>query len=184
MKNMYVIYAEDNGYYYYNDADESLFCSQCGSYIGNEDYFPKKLPIKKLKKDFSYTYDGRLLLSESAVDFLKKLNIENITFKLVNKKPKIYVPILSKTIEFDPNKSKTRLENYCEQCGNYESIVKYAPNSLYDNETKVRCGCGVFKTNISFGSGREKSPLFIVGEKLAKLLKKEFKEIDLHKVHR
>jgi hypothetical protein len=180
---MYAIYAEDNGYYYFQSAPESLFCSKCDSYIGDNDFFPEKLAIRKLKKNFSYTYDGRLLLSELAVDFFKEFNIENITFKLVNKKPKVYVPIVNSVIKFDVNKSKTRFENLCGLCGNYESIVKYAPNSLFQNEIKLKCHYGIFKTNLSFGSGREKSPLIIAGEKLAKLLKKEFKEIDLHKIH-
>lgn len=180
--NMYAIYAKDNGHYFYEDAPESLFCSKCDSFIG-DDYFPEKLAVRKLKKDFSYTYDGRMLLSELAVNFFKELKIENITFQLVNKTPKVYIPILSEVIKFDIEKSKTRFENLCDLCGNYESIVRYAPNSLFQYEKKLKCHYGIFKTNISFGSGKGKSPVIIAGSKLAGLLKNKFKEIDLHKVH-
>jgi len=40
----------------------------------------------------------------------------------------------------------------------------------------------LYFTDIQFGSGKEKSPLIIVGEKLGKMLKKTFKEIDLEEV--
>ena len=41
---------------------------------------------------------------------------------------------------------------------------------------------GVYFTDIQFGSGKEKSPLIIVGEKLGIELKNAFKDIDLEEV--
>lgn len=179
--NMYLISATDNDYSYYEDAPESLFCPNCNSYLGEDGFFPKTLKISKLKKDFSFTNDNHLLLSEKAVEFFKKYKIKNITFKLVNSKPKLFVPIIENVIQFNVKKRKTRFEKLCKLCGNYESIVGLTP--IFLHRPIINNELCIFKTDISFGSGREKSPVIIAGEKLAKLLKKEFKEIDLHKAN-
>lgn len=170
------IFAADCDAYFFKGAPEQHFCSGCGSCIGKDKYYPEKLDIRKLK-NFATTYDNRLLLSNVAREFLIEKSRTQLTFKLVNKKPDIYVMETSEIVAFDVEKRGTRFVDYCDICGNYESVVGATPIML--KGTSQIESCSVVKTDISFGSSKEKAPIYIVGEELAKELKNTFKEIDL-----
>ncbi len=176
----YAIFSADADIDYYNDAPEELFCSSCGSYISSKSYFPSELMVKSLKKDFSYSYDGQLILSRKAKVFLEENSSTELRFHKVNSTPEAFViEALGKAI-FDSEKRKTRFISKCDMCGKFESIVGSTPPFL-KNSCEIE-QMGVYFTDIQFGSGKEKSPLIIVGEKLGKMLKKAFKEIDLEEV--
>lgn len=176
----YAIFAPDADIYYYNKASEDLFCSSCGSYISSESYFPNKLRLKSLKQDFSFTYDGRLILSSRAKVFLEENASTELRFYQVNSTPEVFVIEVPDKAIFDAEKRKTRFIGKCGKCGKFESIVGSTPPFLKNTSDIDRMG--IYFTDIQFGSGKEKAPLIIVGENLGKMLKKEFKEIDLEKV--
>lgn len=178
--NSYNLSAPDCDAFYFDGAEEEMFCSLCDSYIASEKYYPKKLQIGKPKYDFSFPYEGPLLLSEKAKLFLEQIPGINIQFKQVNPKPKRYVPVIKNEIVFNSLKGEVRFENKCNECGNYESIVGSIPPYLTDEE-KIS-PLNMYVTDLHFGSGREKFPSYIVGDELGHMLKKEFKEILLDKV--
>ena len=175
----FALFAADADIYYYNDASKDLFCSLCGTYIGSSLYCPD-LKIKKLKNDFSHSYDGQLILSETARNFLEDNATTELKFHEVNTFPAVFVVEVTNRVLFDSEKRKTRFINRCEQCGGFESVVGASPPFLKKGSDIEPMG--IYLTDILFGSGKEKSPLFIVGEKLGRRLKHRFKEIDLEEV--
>lgn len=176
----YALFAADCDIYYYDEANPDLFCTACGSFTGKERYYPSQLKISKLKGDICYSYDGQLLLSKKAKEFLEKASTSDISFQLVNTSPEVFVLSVESAVTFDVEKRKTRFEGMCESCGNYETIVGSTPPFLKVGE--IVNPTEIYITDIQFGSGKEKSPLYIVGSELAKKLKKEFKEVDLEEV--
>lgn len=176
----YAIFAADSEINYYDDAPEELFCSSCGSFIGSKSYWPSDLKITGLKKDFSYSYDGQLIISSKGKTFLEENSTTELRFQKVNSIPEAFVVEASIEVMFDTDRRKTRFIDHCTECGNFESIVGSTPPFL---KTSINIEqMGVYSTDIKFGSGKEKSPLMIVGGKMGRKLKKEFKEIDLEEV--
>ncbi|TQF67878.1 hypothetical protein [Pseudoalteromonas luteoviolacea] len=176
----YAIFAADADINYYEGAPEVFFCSSCGSYTNSRQYFPNDLKVKSLKNDFSYSYDGQLIISTKAKVFLEENSSTKLEFHRVNSNPEAFVIEAPDKAVFDSEKRKTRLSGECSKCGKFESIVGSTPPFLKNvNEIEQM---GMYFTDIKFGSGKEKSPLIIVGEALGKLLKKTFKEIDLEEV--
>ena len=176
----YAIFAADADINYYSDAPEELFCSSCGSYIGSKPYLPNDLMESGLKKDFCYSYDGQLIISTKAKIFLEVNSSTELEFHKINSDPEAFVIEAHGKAIFDTEKRKTRFVSKCGKCGNFESIVGSTPPFL-KNASNIE-QMGLYFTDIQFGSGKEKSPLIIVGEKLGKMLKKTFKEIDLEEV--
>ncbi|MBK9585483.1 MAG: hypothetical protein KA176_11625 [Alphaproteobacteria bacterium] len=176
----FTLHAPDGGCHYFENADPSLFCPKCESYIGKEPYYPKSMDVRKPKYDFFACYDGRRLISEKAKIFLEKLKVEGLEFKRVNESPQFFLPVCYNIVEFDVEKRKTRFEKLCSQCGNYQYIVGATPAFL--KNIKAVQADSWYRTDIEFGSGKAKKSLTIVGEKLKKTLEKEFKEIDFEAV--
>jgi len=103
-----------------------------------------------------------------------------LEFIKFNQDPKIYCLLVNRYVGFDTEIQKPCYENFCQFCGNYESIT--GPDPIYlvnDNIKKM----GFYRSDIEFGSGRSKAPLYIVGEDLYLALKKEFKELDFSEVN-
>ena len=176
------IFAADCNAHFYEDAPADLFCSGCGSYVAEQQYIPKHLNIKKLKKNIASTYDNRLLLSKLARDFFVNHASSKLTFHLVNSNPEFYIMDTDEVVAFNIVKRGTRFVDYCEICGEYESVVGATP--IFIGETEQIEPYSVAKTDVSFGSSKEKAPIYIVGVELAVKLKKRFKEIDLLTVER
>jgi hypothetical protein len=176
----FAIFAPDNGAYYYEYAQDELFCPSCKSYIEDASYHPKELAIKKLKTDFSFTYDGQLLLNNKAVEVLREAAATELIFFTVNQKPEIFILESTRTIVFDSNKRMTRFVDPCSQCGNFASIVGSTPVFLSGADDLGLLHLAT--TDLKFGSGKETSPLYIVGEDLGRKLKLVFREIELEEV--
>ena len=61
--------------------------------------------------------------------------------------------------------------DYCSVCGQYESVVGATP--VYVRNVRGPISGGVYRTDLEFGSGREKEPLVIMGLATYPLLMKE-----------
>ncbi len=176
----FAIYCSDYDIFYYEHAPDASFCKNCDTYIGKSAYIPKSLGISRFPKDFCFSYDGQLLLSKNAKEFLLESADTKVDFLKVNDMPDVFVPIISEVVEFDYKRRGTRFLDYCDFCNNYESIVGAAPPFLKSPENVL--AKGIYISDLKFGSGREKGPIYIVGVQLGKLLKKSFREIDLEVV--
>ncbi len=176
----YILYGQDNNLSFFANAPKNILCLHCGSCLDTS-YYPKYLPLKKEVKDVSFTYDGRLIVSEKFKTFCDEYNVKGIEFFLVNEKPKFYFVSSNRFLNFDVEKRETRFENLCPYCSNYESVIGATPAFLKDIDVSIKEG--FYRTDIEFGSGSEKSPLFIIGLRTKKLIMKQhFKGIEFEAI--
>ena len=171
--------APDSDSYFFQDAPDALFCPECGSYL-EEAYLPSDLTVRPGFCDFGFTYDGRLLVSDRAREFLLHHASTGLSFREVNHADQLFVLEAAATTKFDSNARRTRFVNKCSECGHYESVVGATPAFLALPDSIE--DYGLYRTDIEFGSGKEKSPLFVVGTELKRLLEREFKELDFRAV--
>lgn len=180
MSAVYSISAPDCDVHYFASAPDSLFCSECDSYVGDEDFVPQ-LDLRGCKLDFCFTYDGRFLVSERAKKHLSEHCTTSLTFTAVDTSARYYALRVGPTVLFDSDRRKTRFERKCPRCGNFESIVGATPAFILD-EDKVET-TGAYKSDICFGSGREKSPVIVIGATLQRELEAVFPELDFREVN-
>ena len=198
MKKVYNITAYDCDCFYFDDElSDDFFCKKCSQYIGKEPYYPKKLSIKpsKIKFGFCAPYDSDQLISQEVKEFFEEWGVENVRFIQINTKPPVYAVEIGNILEVDIEKSKyeaegtLRFEEYCDQCHRYAAI---AGTDIFFKDLDQLDPRQIYRTDIEFGGTSlkypdsnqrmQKSPLWIVGEDLAKELKKRFKRLDVEKI--
>jgi hypothetical protein len=162
----YCLFAQDNNASFFDGAPKSVFCPKCDSVI-KPDYRPTRLDIaEKGSTDLSFTTDGRPIVSEHF-----KVTCENngyeIDFFLLDGEKHVYLPSPRRTVRFDATRRKTRFVDKCPLCGRYESVVGATPAFL-DEPDGV--GRGIYRTDLEFGSGREKFPMIVVGSVAMQIL--------------
>lgn len=166
----YALTAADADGYYFENAPESTFCSSCSSCIRN-DYYPTYLDIKNSKLDGSYTYDGQLLISKKVVDWCTKNEITGCDFIRVDTEKHLYTLKPGNTLSFDVIRREVIFDAFCGVCQQYEQIAGANPVFLKNINDEIINGFN--RTDVEFGSGREKSPLIILGIDTYKKFKKE-----------
>lgn len=176
----YSLSAPDCDVYYFSSAPAFLFCPECDSYVGKEDYVPQ-LDLGRCKFDFCFTYEGRLLVSERAKKFLSEHCTTSVVFAPVDRSARYYRFGVEATLLFDKDRRKTRFDRKCPRCGNFQSVVGATPAFIYDS-CKVEA-TGAYRSDLCFGSGREKSPIIVVGATLKHQLQDSFPEIDFGEVN-
>jgi hypothetical protein len=180
MSSAYSVSAPDCDVHYFANAPANLFCPDCDSYIGEEEFVPQ-IDLRRCKLDFCFTYDGRLLVSDRARTYLSGRCTTPLKFAVVDKTSGYYALRLESTVPFDKDRRKTRFEGKCPRCGNFESIVGATPAFIFDSD-KIEA-TGAYRSDLCFGSGREKSPLIVVGAALQRELEDIFPEIDFREVN-
>jgi len=166
----FTITGQDNDSYLKEDLYGKNI-SECIDYIANrEKYITEDFRISKTKYDYSYTYDGALIISQRFKDFCEKLEFTDIEFHKLQAQPNFYLFKVNSVIEFDSERRKTRFLEYNEKCGEYNEVVGAVPVCLKDNQ-KIKKG--FYRTDIEFGRGYAKSPLIIVDKDIYKKIQKE-----------
>ena len=77
----------------------------------------------------------------------------------------------ARVLEYDAQRRGTRFMEYCSVCGQHESVV--GANPVFLRNVRGPIGDGFYRTDLEFGSGREKHPLVIMGLATYPLLLKE-----------
>jgi hypothetical protein len=161
---------------YYNDPDLKI-CSNCG-YVTNYDYVNPNFRVKIRQYDFSYTYDGRCIISLKFKEFCKRNKYKNIEFiKLPSDVDFFYFKVYN-VLEVNEYKQSITREKYCEFCKQYESVVITTPskslplNIFYINHQSL-IDDNFYSANIQFGGGNNKSQVIIIGFETAEKLKRE-----------
>lgn len=146
-------------------------CSKCG-YRSDYRYTNKDFRLKQKTLDFSTTYDGITIVSLKFKEFCIRNKYNNLTFIDLPRTPDFYhFYINDNIIKYDAN----RKENLCEVCGQYESVI--GPIVKADNITEPLSG-GFYQSDLWFGSGNEKSPIFIISPDIKqRLVVDRFKNI-------
>jgi hypothetical protein len=155
-----ILYGHDNGRYFLESAPEGVLCPQCGTcldYTYSPDILWGDEPLKKY--DVSYTYDSRMVVSERFIDINNLHGNPDVFIKSLNTSPILYYIIPNRIIQFDFEKRKTAFERSCGKCGGFESVTGATPAYLKGGGLPSR---GFFRTDLAFGSGRNKFPLIIV----------------------
>ncbi len=158
----YGMWGQDNGAYYFREAPDEVFCPDCGSVI-DRDYTPRTLGRVKPIYDVSSTYDNHRIVSLKFKEFCERVRIKNLDFVKVTESPLLYDLRPRLVLQFDATRRKTRVENYCRTCDQYEAVAGATPVFLTGITSPIEEG--IYRTDIEFGSGREKNPLKIIGVK-------------------
>lgn len=157
----YSLCGHDNDSYFFEEAPDNLFCRNCGSCL-DETYIPENMKIKR-KYDIGSSYDGREIVSTKFKSFCEENYPGEADFFPVTLKGDFFYMKVRRTLIFDVEKYGTRFEKLCALCGNYESIVGATPGILKNQYEPIERG--FYRTDVIFGSGRGKSPFFIIGLK-------------------
>lgn len=179
----YVMKAKDcnDGLFFDGSEPTGVLCPNCGTCLDYR-YAPSAIDIHPSKKyDVSYTQDLRDLFSTRFVTFCRDVLHCDEGFKLVKgTNMDLFYMFPSRVLEFDVERRKTRFEKSCNVCGGYESIVGARPAFL---RTKEPIGPGFYRSDIAFGSGKSKFPLFFVGAEWKELLaSQKFRGIEFDEI--
>lgn len=142
----------------------SVFCPECGSVVA--DYFPARLPegTKRLK-DIGYTLDGKLLCRTRFKEFCQATSIEAAFQTLPGGTDSIYMVLPTKTIQFDPTALPTRFIHKCSTCGQFKEVIGSIPPAFTGNS--VTNMSGIARSDLEFGSSRDKAPILIADKETA-----------------
>jgi len=160
----YVMKAKNsnNGIFINPSVGEDVLCPNCTSCL-NCEYSPASIEFFRSKRyDISHTSDLRYLFSARFVQFCYEVLGSTETFHKINSDTgALYYMNPSNIISFDVERRRTQFGNKCSECGGYDSIVGARPAFLKIDKPIED---GFYRTDIMFGSGVNRSPLFLVGK--------------------
>lgn len=165
----YILSGHDNGALFFDNAPEGVLCPKCSSCL-DWSYVPERVKLHPSKRyDFSYTWDGRILVSPRFREFSVENRLEGSErFIHISKNPELYYFRGPKEqIEFDVERRETQFSERCTACGSYEYVVGALPGF-----TKLkRLNQPVFyRTDVMFGDGSRKNCLVAVNPEVKRLL--------------
>src|SRR6266446_13227 len=162
----YKIGGQDNDTHMFRDDSSLRKCEGCGYRLDFSATNPQYC-LNKCSDDISATYDGQTIVSRAFKDFCERNEYQGIKFAVFENDPNHFHLVVLREVKFDAERRKTRFENLCPQCGNYESIVGAKPAYLLISEP---LDSGFYRSDLLFASGNEKHPLTLIGnETKAKL---------------
>ena len=156
----YRLAGHDNKGHFFENCPVGTLCPVCQNCI-NWDYVPKRISIPRSSTyDISATYDNRLLWSRRAFDAMVGLELISAdnAFKISTDHFDLFYFLPSEIVPFDAKASRTRITMSCECCGNPRDVTGSTPTFLACQELP---GKGIFRTDLAFGSGKERFPLLI-----------------------
>lgn len=171
----YFAIGQDNDYYFLDD--DNLFaptCNSCGYLLDFLGYFNPSFKLKRKIYDMSYTYDGRCIVSVRFKEFCEREGYQGLKFKVFEREPNFFLLIVDNEVKFDSERKGTEFINYCNECGNYESVTGFSPGYLKDVYEELTEG--LYRTDLLFGTGNSKHPFIIVApETKRKMLRESLK---------
>src|SRR5262245_698106 len=123
---MFRLSAQDNGWHFFRDRDDVRRCLDCNSLTDkwSEDF--ASIPAApETKHDLSYTYDGVLVVAVRFKEAVQNLGITGMQFRSLQKH--LFAARPTAIAPFDGARRKTRFENQCKSCEQYESVVGATP---------------------------------------------------------
>jgi hypothetical protein len=159
----YSVYGQDNDSYI--DSQKKR-CKVCGAKI--EFDINTNITLNNTTYDMSYTLDGYMIVSKRIKDFCEKENLKNIEFHCLDNFSDFFCLKVTKVLNFDFEKRKTRFLNKCDSCGTYEEVIGATPAFLLLNNKEIKNG--IYRTDIEFGHKSSRHPLIIFGTNTYKKL--------------
>ena len=153
----------DNHAYFYHRAPPQIFCPQCGC-CTQPDYYPSDFHTPN-RADFSYTYDGGAPIASARFkDFVATLGLP-VHFQPLNAERSLFAFTPLQTLPY----RAAQQSSACSICGRHEHQT--APIADFRRAIPN----GIFRSSLNFGSGREQSPIIIVGTDTAALIQQAAK---------
>jgi hypothetical protein len=170
----FVLWAADNDSYWTPDLKSPAWCCiVCGSKLSRCMSSPG-FSLKRQGYDVSMTYDGYLIGSRKFLDALHRLVPGSFVSAEapVDKRHRTdyAMVVFTDVVTVDHARSKPELGDVCAACGQYKYVVG-AVN--YFIEAPGIPAQGIFRTDLEFADGFEKSPGVMVGTETAALLRAE-----------
>ena len=185
----FLLIAADNDSHMCSSCDKVLrgmvglpVCPGCG-YRTDFEYLNSAFSIGRRTYDLSYTYDGYAIASLKFKEFCDRRGYHDVDFRPVQRDPTFFDLRPTRIVEFDASRRQTSFERLCSACGNYESVTGATPGFLVGVSEPL--GDGFYRTDLSFGSGNDKSPAIVVGpETKLKLLTEKLKGLTFSEIAR
>lgn len=167
----YQLSAPDNKSNFLDDQlhPEDL-CSFCGFLKDPENYFNPFVRIRNKSYDLSYTYDNRPIVSLRFKEFCLRQNYKHLDFKDFEHEPNFFHLKVDQIVKVDFEKSVRSTDHFCEQCKTWGGVYL---NELILDRPYSSLGDGIYKTDIRFSGGNQKSPILVIGNETFQKLKRE-----------
>lgn len=153
-------------------------CEKCG-YRTDYQYTNIEFKLRRKTMDFSSTYDGITIVSLKFKEFCNRYGYKNLEFIPLPKTPNFFqFIIIDNVLKY----SASNKENFCDKCGQFESVV--GPSIILE-ELEEPLADGFYQSDLWFASGNEKSPKMIISPLTKeKLALEKFKTICLNKIEK
>ena len=160
--------------FYINGELHPATCKVCGRVI-DDNYLNPKFKLRKKKLALSITYDGFYIASDHFKEYIEKKRFNKITFRTLPSVNGFYQLAVNNVLQFDISNPYMQLEDYCDSCQSYSTIVS-AAKVLKDLDKPL--DRGLYRTDIKFGTSHEQAPLLIADTQTAEEINRNFKNID------
>ncbi|MEE2732128.1 MAG: hypothetical protein VYA55_15025 [Pseudomonadota bacterium] len=144
-----------------------IVCESCG-YRKDFEYVNDDFILKRKTYDLSGTYDGYYIASLKLKELTEKEEFNGVDFIPLKNEPEYFAMFVRNIVKFDTEKRKSRSENLCSSCGNYESFIGAKPAFLIE-----RLPSDICRSDVIFGSGNSKHPLLFASQKFVDVVKRE-----------
>ena len=133
-------------------------CPLCGYRLDFQPY-NKDYKRKNKTSDIGFTYDGQAIVSTKFKQFCLDRRLEGVIFREFENDKGCFQMIVTREAAFDSKRRRTRFQNLCPVCGNYESVIGATPVCLLTAELLPT---GIFRSDLYFADGNAKHPLTLV----------------------
>lgn len=144
-------------------------CSTCGAIINKYRTMPCGLDIERRNYDIGNSYDGVTVISDRFRRVYKEAGFQGLAIIELDSDENFYVIRSKRVINFDTVRRKTRFIDMCSVCGIYRSVVGATPVFVQNHEVLGESELAF--TDVQFGSGDEKAPLLLCGDRVADRLR-------------
>jgi hypothetical protein len=158
---LHVVDSHHNDLYAFYGRTDVPRCKSCRNLIDkwNVDFIQVEVPTS-MRMDISTTYDGVTIASTRFVQVVADNKLRGLGFHDLGDGSRVL--LATRRIAFDSVSRRTKFENQCSRCGQYEAVAGATPAFLCP---PVDVAPDEFVwTDVEFGTGDEKQPLLICGD--------------------
>lgn len=164
-----VLWQEDNEAIAFGDRQDVCRCPSCLTLVDKWSTPLTGLRLRRRHFDISTTYDGVTVVSRRFAQWLDRLRLGGVEVRQLPDDRQFYQLIVRRVVELDAVRQGVLFEDRCPICGRYDSVVRAFP--VYLKADQVVAECDIVRTDLEFGTADEQSPLLIVGNQLADMLR-------------
>jgi hypothetical protein len=156
----YYLSSPDIDAHFFESAPDSVFCQSCSTVL-DKSYIPSRIKLYSGRlPDLGGTYDGQDMCSQRFKDFSEEEGLE-VDFYAIDMGKPFYHFRPKKIVKYDTLRRKTRFIKPCATCGNHAEVIGSIP--VYFSEIFEPLQSGIYRTDVEFGSGSQKSFKVIIG---------------------